>query len=82
MLKDVLEMARNEDIDSTMLAQLSAIETQLSTINYREAINRNLDEVKEFLGADIVERYSFQKGRAAYLLRFDKELKRAIESLE
>ena len=82
MLKDVLEMARNEDIDSSMLAQLSDIETQLSTINYREAINRNLDEVKEFLGADIVERYSFQKGRAAYLLRFDKELKRAIESLE
>lgn len=75
---DMLEMAKNEDIDSTTLAQLNAIAPQLKP-SFQEAIQRNKDEVKELLGAEIMERYYFQKGRIAYLLRFDKELKRALE---
>ena len=75
---DMLEMAKQEDIDSTTLAQLEAIAPQLKP-SFQEAIQRNKDEVKEMLGAEIMERYYFQKGRIAFLLRFDKELKRAIE---
>ena len=74
----MLEMAKQEDIDSTTLAQLEAIAPQLKP-SFQEAIQRNKDEVKEMLGAEIMERYYFQKGRIAFLLRFDKELKRAIE---
>lgn len=77
---DMFEMAKMEDIDSTTLAQLKAIEPQLKP-SFQDAIKRNLDEVKEYLGAEIMERYYFQKGRSAYMLRFDKELKRAIEVL-
>lgn len=73
-------MAEMEDIDSTTLAQLKAIEPQLKP-SFQEAIQRNLDEVKQYLGAEIIERYYFQKGRSEYMLRFDKELKRAIEVL-
>ena len=75
---EMLKMAKQEDIDSTTLAQLEAIAPQLKP-SFQEAIQRNKDEVKEALGAEIVERYWFQKGRIAYLLRFDKELKQAIE---
>lgn len=77
---DMLEMAKMEDLDSTTLAQLKAIEPQLKP-SFQTAIQRNLDEVKEYLGAEIIERYYFQKGRSAYMVRFDKELKRAIEVL-
>lgn len=77
---DMLKMAEMEDIDSTTLAQLKAIEPQLKP-SFQEAIQRNLDEVKEYLGAELMERYYFQKGRTAYMLRFDKELKRAVQEL-
>lgn len=75
---EVLEMAKMEDLDSATIKQLEDFETLLKP-SYEEAIQRNLDEVKETLGAEIVERYYFQKGRIAYMLRFDDELSRAIE---
>lgn len=77
---DVLEMAKNEDIDSVTLRALEAFEPQLKP-NFREAIARNIDEVKQMLGAEIVERYYYQKGRIAFMLRDDQEVKRAIEEL-
>lgn len=75
--RDVLEMARHEDIDSTTLASLEALLPQLQP-SFREAIYRNLDEVKSLLGSEIVLRYYYQRGQAAYQLRFDDELKRAL----
>ncbi len=75
---DMLDIAKQEDIDSVTLAQLEAIAPRLKP-SFQEAIQRNKDEVKEMLGAEIMERYYFQKGRIAYLLRFDKELKQALE---
>lgn len=74
---DVLEMARHEDIDSATLAALEAVQTQLNP-SFREAIYRNLDEVKSLLGSEIVLRYYYQRGQAAYQLRFDDEFKRAV----
>ena len=79
-LSDVIEMAENEDIDSTTLAALRALQPQLCP-SFREAIERNKDEIKQYLGADIVERYYFQKGRAAFLLRFDKQVQKACEQV-
>ncbi|MBQ2067984.1 MAG: peptidase S41, partial [Paludibacteraceae bacterium] len=73
--------AKSEDIDSTTLAQLEAFAPQLKP-NFREAIERNKDEVKQLLGSEIVLRYYYQKGQAAFSLRFDKELKRALQELK
>ncbi len=75
--RDVLEMARHEDIDSATLASLEALLPQLQP-SFREAIYRNLEEVKSLLGSEIVLRYYYQCGQAAYQLRFDNELKRAL----
>ncbi len=75
--RDVLNMARYEDLDSATIAALEALQPRLKP-SFREAIDRNLDEVKQFLGSEIVLRYYFQRGQAAYQLRFDDELKRAV----
>ncbi len=78
---DMLKMAKNEDIDSTVVKQLEAFEPVL-TPDFREAILRNKEEVKNMLGAEIVLRYYYQKGQAAYQIRFDDELKRALRELK
>ena len=73
-------MASNEDIDSTTLAQLQAFEPIL-TMDYRQAIARNKEEIKEWLGSEIIKRYYYQRGHYAYMLRFDPELQRAIQEI-
>ena len=78
---DMIKMAKHEDIDSATLAQLEALAPML-TPDFREAIERNKDEVKEMLGSEIVLRYYYQRGQAAYNLRFDDEIKRALEELK
>lgn len=78
---EVLDMARHEDIDSTTLAALEALQPALKP-SFREAIARNINEVKQMLGSEIVLRYYYQKGQIAYQLRFDKELERAVEQFE
>ena len=79
--EDMIKMAQHEDIDSATLAQLEALEPML-TPDFRKAIERNKEEVKQLLGAEIVLRYYYQKGQAAYNLRYDKELKRALKELK
>lgn len=78
---DMLKMARHEDIDSVTIAQLEAIAPVL-TPDFRDAIARNKEEVKHFLGAEIVLRYYYQKGQAAYNLRFDEEVHRALSEIK
>ena len=79
--EDMIKMAKHEDIDSATIAQLEALEPVL-TPDYRAAITRNKDEVKEMLGSEIVLRYYYQKGQAAYNIRFDDELKRALKEIK
>ena len=78
---DMLRMAKNEDLDEATIAQLEALEPML-TPDFRAAIARNKEEIKQFLGSELVLRYYYQKGQAAYNLKFDKELKRAIQQVK
>ncbi len=77
---DMLKMAKHEDIDSATIEQLEALRPVLIP-DFREAIERNKEEVKQMLGSEIVLRYYYQKGQAAYNIRFDKELHRALTGL-
>ena len=77
----MLKMAKNEDLDSATIAQLEALEPVLKP-DYRAAIQRNKKEIQDFLGSEIVLRYYYQKGQAAYRLRFDDEVKRALKELQ
>ena len=78
---DMLKMAKHEDFDSATIAKIQVLEPLLRP-DFRTAIQRNKEEVKEMLGSEIVLRYYFQKGQAAYQLRYDKELKRALSELK
>ena len=75
---DMIKMARHEDLDSATIAQLEALEPILKP-DFREAIQRNKEEVKQMLGSEIVLRYYYQRGQAAYSLRYDEELHRALQ---
>lgn len=77
---DMIKMAKHEDIDSATISQLEAMSPMLRP-DFREAVARNKDEVKHLLGAEIVLRYYYQKGQAAYQVRFDDEIKRALQEL-
>ena len=78
---DMVKMAKHEDLDSTTIAQLEALKPMLQP-DFRSAIQRNKDEVKKMLGSEIVLRYYYQRGQAAYNIRFDDELKRALQELK
>jgi hypothetical protein len=77
----MINMAKHEDLDSTIIASFESMRSSLKP-SYKDAIRRNIEEVKEMLGAEIVERYYFQQGRIAYMLRFDKELEQAIQIMQ
>lgn len=79
--EDMLRMAKHEDIDSATIAQLEALEPVL-TPDFREAIRRNKEEVKNLLGSEIILRYYYQKGQSAFNLRSDKEFHRALQELK
>ena len=79
--RELVKMAENEDLDSTLLSDLRAWQPRL-TVDYRAAIQRNRQEVEELLGSEIVKRYYYQRGNYAYMLRFDPELQRAIEEVK
>ncbi len=76
--KDMIRMAEHEDLDSAVIAQLRDLEPALKP-NFREAIARHKDEVKSFLGGEIISRYYYQKGKFAFMLRDDEVLKKALE---
>lgn len=78
---EVMKMAKHEDLDSLTLQLMDSVQRLLQP-SYKEAIMRHQDEVKRLLGAEISERYWFQKGRVAYMLRDDKEIKRAMQVLQ
>jgi len=80
-LGELIEMAKQEDLDSTLLTDLEAFKPRL-TMDYRAAIQRNRQEVEELLGGEIIKRYYYHRGYYTYLLRYDKQIDRAIEEVK
>ena len=80
-LGELIKMAKQEDIDSTLLADLEAFKPRL-TVDYRHAIARNRQEVEKMLGSEIVKRYYYHRGHYAYVLRFDEQLQQAIQAFK
>lgn len=80
-LGELLDMAKQEDLDSTLLSELEAFRPRL-TVDYRAAIQRNRQEVERLLGSEIVKRYYYHRGMYAYMLRFDDQLQQALQSFQ
>lgn len=79
-LGELIEMAQQEDLDSTLLAELKAFQPRL-TVDYRAAIQRNRTQVEQYLGGEIVKRYYYHRGYYAYMLRYDEDIRRAIDQV-
>lgn len=79
-MTDLLKMAKDEDLDPAVIADLEAFAPRLRP-SFREAIWRNADEIRRLLGSEIVLRYYYQNGQLAYAIRFDKNIKRALEEI-
>jgi carboxyl-terminal processing protease len=80
-LGELIKMAKQEDLDSTLLAELEAFKPRL-TVDYRAAIERNRAEVEELLGGEIIKRYYYHRGYYAYMLRYDDQLNHAIQEIQ
>lgn len=80
-MSELIEMAEHEDIDTVHIAELKALKLVL-TPNMEDAIWRQKEHIQEYLGSEIVKRYYFQKGNMAYGLRYDEDVKLAIEQLK
>lgn len=79
-LGELIQMAKQEDLDSTLLADLQALQPRF-TVDYRAAIQRNRKEVEKLLGGEIVKRYYYHRGYYAYMLRYDEQIRRAIQEI-
>ena len=80
-LGELIKMAKQEDLDSTLLAELEAFKPRL-TVDYRAAIQRNREEVEKLLGSEIIKRYYYHRGYYAYMLRYDDQLTHAIQKIQ
>lgn len=80
-LDKLIDLAKHEDISNETIEQLMEIKNKLSG-NWQDAFNRNKTDIKQMLGREIVQRYYYQQGEYAYFLRFDEQLKRAMEELQ
>ena len=76
----MLDMANHEDLDSTVIAELTALKLKL-TPSFEEAIMQHSDEVKQMLAHEIIERYYFQRGAVVQSLKDDKFLHQALLEL-
>lgn len=80
-LKEVLDLAKIEGVDSIAKAEFEALDAKLNP-PIHEAIQKGITDVRNFLGSEIVKRYYYSKGATEYLMRTDKELHRAIEEMQ
>lgn len=80
-MKETIKMAEHEDVDSVALAQIKEIAARLNP-DYRQAIEKHKEQVIDAMGAEIIERYYYQQGRVAWVLRKDKGLSEAVKQLK
>lgn len=80
-LDKLIAIAEHEDIDQEITDQLTTLREKLAG-NWQDSFDRNTDNIRQLLGREIVQRYYYQKGEYAYFLRFDEQLKRAVEEIQ
>jgi len=77
-LKALAETAEKPD---EILQELGSLERKVYHSKQRDLINHQ-DEIKAALGAEIVSRYYYKKGRTIFSFKHDSQLQRALSLLE
>lgn len=78
LLNELVETAKTEKYYDIAVAELEALRKKLAHDKNKD-LQVFRDEIAEMLGSEIVHRYYYQKGRTQYYMKYDPELKKAIE---
>ena len=79
-IKDLREVAKQEKYDGAIEQQLKEMEARLA-IEKEDDLQKHREEVCEMLKGEILNRYYYDAGRLAGMLKSDKVVLRAIEEL-
>ncbi len=79
-LKVLREAAKEEKYLSAIEQELSELEKKLQSDKLVD-LDKNKEEIKQLIEAEILTRYYHEKGRTEGLLKYDPTLKKAIEVL-
>ena len=79
-IKDLREVAKQEKYDTAIDQQLKEMEARLATEKEGD-LQKHREEVCEMLKGEILNRYYYDAGRLAGMLKSDKVVLRAIEEL-
>lgn len=80
-LTKLIDIAKKEKYYEKAEADLAELKNKLSHDKNND-IQKFKDEITELLNEEIVSRYYYQKGRAKSSIKFDEDVKKAIELLQ
>lgn len=80
ILEKLKEVAKFEGYMDGAEEEFKALEGKL-THDLNRSLNTFRPDIEEFLAAEILKRYYYQKGATEYQLQYDDELKKTIETL-
>ena len=79
-LKILRETAKEEKYLDAIEKELAELEKKLQSDKLAD-LEKNKDEIKQLIEAEILTRYYYEKGRTEGMLKYDKTLAKAIEVL-
>lgn len=80
-LETLKEKSEEEEYFSAITEEYDALFLKMQE-NKNDDLEKNKDDIKKILTAEIMSRYYYQKGRIRSGLNFDEEVKKAIEILQ
>ncbi len=78
--KQLQEVAELDGYDKSLQQELQQLKDKLKP-DIAKNIEKNRDEIIKMLSMEIIQRYYYERGQIEYMLKDDKEVKIAIESL-
>ena len=79
-IEKLKKTAKDEGYLDKIQPQIDLLEKNLAAEKEKDLVS-NRKDIEELLRSEIVSRYYFQKGRSEFMLRADKEVKRAMEEI-
>jgi carboxyl-terminal processing protease len=79
-LNELLEVAKNEEIDKTIENDYSKLISTLKSYK-NQAVDENKSQLTSLLENEIIKRYFYREGLHKYYLAHNNEIKKAVEVL-
>jgi carboxyl-terminal processing protease len=79
-IEDLIEEAEDEKYFEELQAQIEVLEQQMRESKNND-IDRFKDEISQVLESELITRYFYQKGSIESSIKYDDEVKKAVEIL-